>query len=78
MRMASTSARRSLHLARPGPADQAKSLGINVSRTCEAALRAQVKVLREERWLRENAAAIEQMNRWVEEHGLPLAAHRQF
>lgn len=33
---------------------------------------------RAEDWLRENAAALESSNAWVEENGLPLDQYRQF
>ena len=56
----------------------AKELGINVSRACETGLAAEVKKLREERWIEENMEAIQSWNAWVEEHGLPLAKYRQF
>lgn len=57
---------------------EAKSLGINVSRACEAGL---VEALREERkrrWQEENRAAAEASNAWVAKHGLPLARYREF
>jgi antitoxin CcdA len=56
----------------------ARALDINISRACEAGLQAQIKKAREERWLAENMEAIEASNRYVEEHGLPLARFRQF
>ncbi len=31
-----------------------------------------------EQWLRENKAALESSNEYVEKHGLPLAQYRQF
>jgi len=31
-----------------------------------------------EAWLKENRAAIELSNAWVEQHGLPLAEYRRF
>ena len=31
-----------------------------------------------EEWRRENRAALESANAWVETRGLPLAGHRQF
>jgi antitoxin CcdA len=33
---------------------------------------------REARWLEENFEALESFNRYVEEHGLPLAKYRLF
>jgi antitoxin CcdA len=56
----------------------ARALDINISRACEAGLQAQIKKAREERWRAENREALESSNRYVEEHGLPLARFRQF
>lgn len=56
----------------------AREAGINLSQTCEAALRAAAKAERERLWKEENKASIEAWNAWVEEHGLPLAQYRQF
>lgn len=58
--------------------DEAKALGINLSQACEAGLARQVSETKAEQWKRENKAAIESSNAWVEEHGLPLAKYRRF
>jgi antitoxin CcdA len=58
--------------------EQAKTLGINVSRACERGLAEQIAELRDKRWLEENRAAIESSNAYVEAHGLPLAKHRPY
>lgn len=58
--------------------EEARALGINLSRAAEAGLADAVKAAREAAWLEENRAALESSNRWVEEHGLPLAKYRQF
>ncbi|MDB5704817.1 MAG: Post-segregation antitoxin (ccd killing mechanism protein) encoded by the plasmid [Sphingomonas bacterium] len=58
--------------------DDAKELGINISRACEEGLAKQIAEERGRRWLEENRAAIESSNAWVAEHGLPLAKYRQF
>jgi antitoxin CcdA len=58
--------------------EEAKSLGINLSRACETGLEAALKAERERRWKAENADAITSYNRWVEEHGLPLQEFRRF
>jgi antitoxin CcdA len=58
--------------------EQARELGISVSRACEAGLAAEVKKAREAKWIEENWEAIQSSNRWVEEHGLPLAKYRMF
>lgn len=57
---------------------EAKDLGINVSRACEAGLAAELKTVREARWVEENREAIEASNAWVGENGLPLAKYRRF
>ena len=58
--------------------EDAKALGINLSRTFEAGLRAAVAKAKAAAWRRENTTAIESSNAWVAEHGLPLARFRQF
>ncbi len=57
---------------------EAKSLGINVSRSAEAGIAAAVKRHKQEQWLKENADALASSNAYVEANGLPLARHRQF
>lgn len=57
---------------------EAKSLGINVSRSAEAGIAEAVKRHKREKWLKENAAALASSNAYVEANGLPLAQHRQF
>ena len=61
-----------------GVVEAAREAGINLSQTCEAALRTAAKAERERQWQEENRDAIEAWNDWVEEHGLPLAEYRQF
>lgn len=58
--------------------DEARALGINISRAAEAGLATAVKQARREAWQRENAEAIAATNAYIEEHGLPLADYRQF
>ena len=55
----------------------AKAEGINLSRACSAGLAAELKKVREARWLVENREAIEAWNVWMEENELPLAQYRQ-
>jgi len=57
---------------------EAKRLGINISRACEAGLSQQIAEQHGRAWKLENAAALESSNAYVEQHGLPLAQHRQF
>ena len=58
--------------------NDAKSEGINVSRACEAGLAAELKKVREERWLEENREAIAEWTEWTEKNGLILGKYRQF
>ena len=58
--------------------DDARALGVNVSRAAEAGLTIALKEAREAAWKRENADAIAYWNDYVEENGLPLADLRQF
>jgi antitoxin CcdA len=58
--------------------EEAKALGINVSQACESGLEARIRETRGKAWLEANRAALESWNDYVEEHGLPLARHRQF
>ncbi len=58
--------------------DEAKGLGINLSKACEEGLAAANKQEREKRWLEENKSAIESFNAYVERNGLPLARFRRF
>lgn len=57
---------------------EAKALGINLSATFEASLRAAVRARQAEQWLEQNRPALTGYNDWVAENGLPLARHRQF
>ena len=56
----------------------AKQLGISISGACEQGLASEVKAARERRWIEENRGGIESWNRYVAEHGLPLARYRTF
>ncbi len=56
----------------------AKDLEINVSQACERGLAAEVAEVKARRWLKENRAAMDAWNDYVERQGLPLAEFRQF
>ncbi|MGI4796682.1 MAG: type II toxin-antitoxin system CcdA family antitoxin [Janthinobacterium lividum] len=56
----------------------ARELGINLSQACERGLAAEVTATRRQRWLEQNQEAIQAYNEHVGDHGLPLAAYRQF
>lgn len=57
---------------------EAKGLGINISRAAEIGLREAVRAAKAAEWQRENAMAIKSANAWVAANGLPLARYRQF
>lgn len=50
--------------------DEARSLGIPLSATLEAALRVRVKAERDRRWQEENREGIEQYNAMIERYGV--------
>jgi antitoxin CcdA len=56
---------------------EAKELGVDISRAAEAGLREAVRQARAAAWRRENAEAIASSNAWIEAYGLPLAHYRQ-
>ena len=58
--------------------DEAKSLGLNISRAAEAGITSAVRAEKERLWQVENAEAIASSNRYIEEIGLPLAKYRVF
>ena len=49
-----------------------------MSQICEKSLEQEVRKALGEEWKRENKAAIESWNKWVDQNGLPLAKYRQF
>jgi antitoxin CcdA len=58
--------------------DEAKGLGINISRAAEAGIKSAVRAEKERLWQVENADAIASYNRYIDENGLPLAKYRMF
>lgn len=58
--------------------EEAKALGVNISRASEMGVLEAVRAERERRWRSENREAIAAYNDWIEEHGIPLAEFRQF
>ena len=58
--------------------EDARAFQINLSRAAEEGVRQALAKVRREQWLAENAEAIEGWNRYVDEHGLPLAKYRMF
>jgi antitoxin CcdA len=57
---------------------EARELGISLSSACESGLTAAVKAEKERRWLVQNKPALDSWNRYIAEHGLPLAKYRTF
>ena len=58
--------------------DEARTLGVNLSRACELGLAKRVAEARAERWRAENAEALADSNAFVEREGLPLGTLRLF
>lgn len=58
--------------------EEAKALGINLSRACEAALRQEIAAERGRQWQADNAEGIAASNAYVEKYGLPLEKYRMF
>jgi antitoxin CcdA len=55
---------------------EARGFELNVSAIAEGALEAAVKAERARRWYAENAEAIEQRRRLIDEEGMPLADYQ--
>ncbi|MFM7442453.1 MAG: type II toxin-antitoxin system CcdA family antitoxin [Tabrizicola sp.] len=58
--------------------DEARALGVNLSRAAEEGILVQVRAERTRRWQEDNADAIADYNRWIEENGVPLSQFRKF
>ncbi|WP_251365310.1 type II toxin-antitoxin system CcdA family antitoxin [Polynucleobacter sp. MWH-P3-07-1] len=57
---------------------EAKKLGINISKACDAFLESLVKQEKERRWNAENIEFINEYNQITESEGLPLEKWRTF
>lgn len=57
---------------------EAKALNVNVSRAADAGIAEAISKRKAELWLRENREAIEENNRYFEEHGLSFSEYRGF
>ena len=57
---------------------EAREMGISLSQACEHGLAQAVAEKRRHLWLEENREAMDAWNGHVAQHGLPLAAYRQF
>lgn len=51
--------------------DEARALGVNVSRAAEEGILAQVRSARARRWTEANAEFIKDYNDWIAENGIP-------
>ena len=58
--------------------EEARALGVNVSRACEAGLAQVTKTAREVAFVRDNAAAFAAWRDYHDKFGLPFADLRQF
>ena len=58
--------------------EEARELGINVSRASEEGLAREIKAERKRRWLEDNKDALDEYNEWVRNNELPFAKYRQF
>lgn len=58
--------------------EEARALGINLSRTLETALTAEVKKHREDEWREQNREAIAAYGRLIEREGLLSDSYRTF
>jgi len=57
---------------------EAKKLGINISKACDAFLESLVRQEKERLWKLENAKFISEYNQMTDEEGLPLDKWRSF
>lgn len=51
--------------------DEARALGVNLSRAAEEGILSQVRAARARRWKEENAEFIKDYNDWIAENGIP-------
>lgn len=58
--------------------DEAKSYGLNVSKSAEAGITAAVKEARAKAWLEENREALKAYDDYIDKNGLPLDEYRLF
>ena len=73
------SARKATNVTIPaGLLDNAKRLGINISKASEEGLARAVAAKQEAICLEANQAALDSSNAYVDRHGIPLVQHRNF
>lgn len=56
--------------------DEARALGVNISRAAEEGILAKVRAERARRWKEDNAEAVAAYNSWIEENGIPNSVIR--
>ena len=79
MNDANATARQRLNLTLSAPlVEEAKALGLNLSRACESGLEMAVAAERARRWQVENRPFFDWYNERVEQDGLLLSQYRQF
>jgi antitoxin CcdA len=71
--------RRAVNVTLPvGLVEEARALGLNVSRACEEGLAAVVQAAREAQWRAENREALSSWAAWDEANESPLGRFRAF
>ena len=71
--------KKTIHLTlNPQVLAEAKKLGINISKACDAFLESLVRQEKERLWRLENADFIASYNKTIEDEGLPLDSWRTF
>jgi antitoxin CcdA len=58
--------------------EEARELGVNVSRAAEDGVARAIRAARAQRWREENAGAIDDYNHFIDTHGIPLSEFRKF
>lgn len=58
--------------------EEARKLGVNVSRAAEEGVSRAVRAAQTRRWQEENANAIEDYNTFIDAKGVPLSEFRKF
>jgi antitoxin CcdA len=57
--------------------DEGRELGVNVPRAAEDGVARAIRAARARRWREENAAAMDDYNRFIDAHGVPLSEFRK-
>lgn len=79
IRTQSKALKKTIHLTlNPQVLAEAKKLGINISKVCDAFLESLVRQEKERLWRLENADFIASYNKTIEDEGLPLDSWRTF